>query len=121
MTPSGVYEPQSMLTSASSSARYRGRRASTASAGWAWAGMAREYTAGHADEAASGRAESSCSSSACWTAPNRFFTRPAVKLEFGADEPGAAAEVAVAAGESVRHLYAGLELQPAAAHDPRLA
>jgi cyanophycin synthetase len=44
--------------------------------------------------------------------PNRFFTRPAVKLEFGADEPGAAAEVAVAAGESVRHLYAGLELSP---------
>ena len=32
--------------------------------------------------------------------PNRFFTRPAVKLEFGADEPGVAAEVATAAGES---------------------
>ncbi len=26
--------------------------------------------------------------------PNRFFTRPAVKLEFGADEPGVAAAVA---------------------------
>ncbi|HEX6474186.1 MAG TPA: Mur ligase family protein [Candidatus Limnocylindria bacterium] len=44
--------------------------------------------------------------------PNRFFTRPAVKLEFGADEPGAAAEVATAAGQAVRHLYAGLELPP---------
>jgi cyanophycin synthetase len=44
--------------------------------------------------------------------PNRFFTRPAVKLEFGADQPGAAAEVATAAGEAVRHLYAGLELHP---------
>ena len=44
--------------------------------------------------------------------PNRFFTRPAVKLEFGADEPGAAAEVATAAGQAVRHLYAGLDLSP---------
>jgi len=44
--------------------------------------------------------------------PNRFFTRPAVKLEFGADEPGAAAEVATAAAQAVRHLYAGLELNP---------
>jgi cyanophycin synthetase len=44
--------------------------------------------------------------------PNRFFTRPAVKLEFGADEPGVAAEVATAAGQTVRHLYAALELSP---------
>jgi cyanophycin synthetase len=44
--------------------------------------------------------------------PNRFFTRPAVKLEFGADEPGAAAEVATAAGQAVRNFYAGLELNP---------
>ena len=44
--------------------------------------------------------------------PNRFFTRPAVKLEFGADEPGVAAEVATAAGQTVRHLYAALELNP---------
>ena len=44
--------------------------------------------------------------------PNRFFTRPAVKLEFGADEPGTAAEVATAAGQAVRHLYAGLDLHP---------
>jgi cyanophycin synthetase len=44
--------------------------------------------------------------------PNRFFTRPAVKLEFGADEPGVAAEVASAAGEAIRDLYAGLDLTP---------
>ncbi|HET6746196.1 MAG TPA: Mur ligase family protein [Candidatus Limnocylindria bacterium] len=44
--------------------------------------------------------------------PNRFFTRPAVKLEFGADEPGVAAEVATAAGQTIRHLYAALELSP---------
>ena len=43
---------------------------------------------------------------------NRFFTRPAVKLEFGADAPGAAAEAAIAAGEAVRRLYAGLDLAP---------
>ncbi|HET9541252.1 MAG TPA: Mur ligase family protein [Candidatus Limnocylindria bacterium] len=44
--------------------------------------------------------------------PNRFFTRPAIKLEFGADEPGVAAEVATAAGQTVRHLYAALDLSP---------
>ena len=44
--------------------------------------------------------------------PNRFFTRPAVKLEFGADEPGVAAAAATVAGQAVRHLYAGLELSP---------
>jgi cyanophycin synthetase len=43
---------------------------------------------------------------------NRFFIRPAVKLEFGADAPGAAAEVAAAAGEAVRRLHAGLDLAP---------
>ncbi|HEY7331818.1 MAG TPA: Mur ligase family protein [Candidatus Limnocylindria bacterium] len=41
---------------------------------------------------------------------NRFFTRPAVKLEFGADAPGAAAEAATAAGEAVRRLHVGLDL-----------
>jgi cyanophycin synthetase len=44
--------------------------------------------------------------------PNRFFTRPAVKLEFGADEPGVAAAAATVAGQTVRHLYAALELSP---------
>jgi len=43
---------------------------------------------------------------------NRFFTRPAVKLEFGADAPGSAADVATAAGEAVRRLHAGLDLAP---------
>jgi cyanophycin synthetase len=42
--------------------------------------------------------------------PNRFFTKPAVKLEFGATDPGAAHAAAVAAGEAVRGLHAGLGL-----------
>jgi cyanophycin synthetase len=44
--------------------------------------------------------------------PNRFFTRPAVKLEFGGDEAGAAAEVATLAGEAVRRLHVALDLAP---------
>ena len=44
--------------------------------------------------------------------PNRFFTRPAVKLEFGSAEAGAAAEVASAAGDAVRRLHTGLDLAP---------
>jgi cyanophycin synthetase len=42
--------------------------------------------------------------------PNRFFNRPAVKLEFGAPEAGAAAAAAHEAGEVVRRLHAGLDL-----------
>jgi cyanophycin synthetase len=44
--------------------------------------------------------------------PNRFFSRPAVKLEFGADAAGSAAAVASEAGEVVRLLHAGLDLAP---------
>ena len=42
--------------------------------------------------------------------PNRFFTRPAVKLEFGGTRPGDAAEVARRAAAAVRalHLAVGL-------------
>ncbi len=42
--------------------------------------------------------------------PNRFFSRPAVKLEFVAPTPGAAAEVAASAGLAVRRLYVALGL-----------
>src|SRR6188474_3888495 len=42
--------------------------------------------------------------------PNRFFTRPAVKLEFGGEEPGAAAEVAASAALAVRRLEHALGL-----------
>jgi cyanophycin synthetase len=42
--------------------------------------------------------------------PNRFFNRPAVKLEFGAPETGAATAAAHEAGEMVRTLHAGLDL-----------
>ena len=48
--------------------------------------------------------------------PNRFFTRPAVKLEFRGEVPGAAARVAERAGVMVRRLHEALDL-PA----PRLA
>jgi cyanophycin synthetase len=40
--------------------------------------------------------------------PNRFFSRPAVKLEFHAEEPGAADEVAASAGLAVRRLHVAL-------------
>jgi cyanophycin synthetase len=42
--------------------------------------------------------------------PNRFLNRPAVKLEFTAPTPGAAAEVAASAGLAVRRLYVALGL-----------
>ena len=42
--------------------------------------------------------------------PNRFFTRPAVKLEFIGAEPGQAAEVAAAAAVAVRRLSSALDL-----------
>jgi cyanophycin synthetase len=41
---------------------------------------------------------------------NRFFRRPAVKLEFGSEAPGAADAMAEAAGEAVRGLHSGLGL-----------
>jgi cyanophycin synthetase len=44
--------------------------------------------------------------------PNRFFVRPAVKLEFAANSPGVAESVAQAAGADVRSLYEGLGLPP---------
>jgi cyanophycin synthetase len=44
--------------------------------------------------------------------PNRFFNRPAVKLEFGAAVPGAAAAAAHEAGDVVRGLHQGLDLPP---------
>jgi cyanophycin synthetase len=42
--------------------------------------------------------------------PNRFFSRPAVKIEFIAPTPGTAAEVAAGAGLAVRRLYVALGL-----------
>jgi cyanophycin synthetase len=40
--------------------------------------------------------------------PNRFFSRPAVKIEFGADAPHAAADAAASAGLAVRRLHVAL-------------
>src|SRR5918996_6061412 len=48
--------------------------------------------------------------------PNRFFPRPAVKLEFAGTEPGSAARAAEAAGRAVRQLSVQLGLP-----EPRLA
>ncbi len=48
--------------------------------------------------------------------PNRFFTRPAVKLEFVGQEPGAAAAMAETAGRAIRKLKVALGLP-----EPRLA
>ena len=48
--------------------------------------------------------------------PNRFFTRPAVKLEFAAETPGLAAEVAAEAGEVIRRLKVAVGLP-----EPRIA
>ena len=42
--------------------------------------------------------------------PNRFFTRPAVKLEFSGPVPGQAAEAAATAAVAVRRLHRALEL-----------
>lgn len=48
--------------------------------------------------------------------PSRFFRRPAIKLEFSGDEPGAAAEVAASAALAVRRLKNALGLP-----EPRIA
>lgn len=48
--------------------------------------------------------------------PNRFFNRPAIKLEFGSDVPGAASEVAASAALAVRRLKNVLDLP-----EPRIA
>ncbi len=48
--------------------------------------------------------------------PNRFFRRPAVKLEFVGGEPGAAAQVAASAALAIRRLKNALDLP-----EPRIA
>ncbi|MEO7295923.1 MAG: Mur ligase family protein [Candidatus Limnocylindria bacterium] len=47
--------------------------------------------------------------------PSRFFTRPAVKLEFVGERPGDAAETAARAADAVKRLHAALDLP-----EPRL-
>jgi cyanophycin synthetase len=42
--------------------------------------------------------------------PNRFYNRPAIKLEFGSETPTAASEVAAAAALALRRLHVALEL-----------
>ena len=44
--------------------------------------------------------------------PNRFFTRPAMKVEFTDLEPGRAAEAADRAGEAVAELHEAIDLRP---------
>ena len=42
--------------------------------------------------------------------PNRFFNRPAIKLEFGSETPTAAGDVAAAAALALRRLHVALDL-----------
>ncbi len=42
--------------------------------------------------------------------PNRFFNRPAIKLEFGSETPGAAADVAAATALALRRLHVAMDL-----------
>src|SRR6266540_6471096 len=42
--------------------------------------------------------------------PNRFFNRPAIKLEFGSESRGAADAVAAAAALALRRLHVALDL-----------
>jgi cyanophycin synthetase len=42
--------------------------------------------------------------------PNRFFNRPAIKLEFGSEAPFAASDVAAAAALALRRLHVALDL-----------
>ncbi len=44
--------------------------------------------------------------------PNRFFTRPAIKIEFADPRPGAAAEAAERASVAIRELYEAIDLRP---------
>jgi cyanophycin synthetase len=48
--------------------------------------------------------------------PNRFFRRPAIKLEFASDAPGAAAQTAASAALAIKRLKNALELP-----EPRIA
>jgi cyanophycin synthetase len=48
--------------------------------------------------------------------PNRFFTRPAVKIEFAGTQPGEAARVAARAIDALKRLHAALDLP-----EPRIA
>jgi cyanophycin synthetase len=43
--------------------------------------------------------------------PNRFFTRPAVKLEFAGQAPGNASTVGAAAADAIRRLHEALDLR----------
>ena len=92
LTPSGVYEPQSMLTSASSSARNAGqaRVDDAPQRGQVRAWRTNILTPMPRDGRPPRRPTSSCVELRVLDGPNRFFSRPAVKLEFRGDEPGAA-------------------------------
>ena len=94
LTPSAVYEPQSMLTRVSSSARKRGRRASTMRRSASRSGMVPNILTPMPPEAGSRDDGVELVELRVLDGPNRFFTRPAVKLEFAGTEPGQAAEAA---------------------------
>ncbi len=106
-TPSGVYEPQSMLTSCSRSARYAGRPVATRSPkvrheGGGGHGAETILAAMPADRPPEPAVE--LLELRVLEGPNRFANRPAIKIEFQGD-PEAVVRVARDAGELVRHLH----------------
>ena len=99
-----------MLTSASSSARKRGRRASTMRRSAVRSGMATNILTAMPPDAEQRDADVELVELRVLDGPNRFFTRPAVKLEFVGKEPGRAAEAAASAALAVKRLSLALEL-----------
>ena len=99
-----------MLTSASSSARKRGRRASTVRRSAVRSGMETNILTAMPPDAEQRDADVELVELRILDGPNRFFTRPAVKLEFVGKEPGRAAEAAASAALAVKRLSLALEL-----------
>src|ERR671918_1266240 len=99
-----------MFASISSSRRNRGMRASTLRRSAARSGMAPNILMAMPSEPPQRTVDVELLELRVLDGPNRFFTRPAVKLEFGAREPGAAHETAQAAADAARRIFDGLTL-----------
>src|SRR5918995_4801765 len=99
-----------MFTSVSSSATKRGRRASTMRRSAGRSGMSPNILTSMPPEAKRREPEVELLELRVLDGPNRFFTRPAVKLEFVGEEPGQAAEAAASAALAVRRLSHALDL-----------
>src|ERR671918_2182657 len=105
-----------MFASISSSRRNRGMRASTLRRSAARSGMAPNILMAMPSEPPQRTVDVELVELRVLDGPNRFFTRPAVKLEFSGSQPGDASRVADAAGRAVRRLSVELGLP-----EPRLS